>query len=94
MTRFDLNTGEANNYILNQLVNLKSQFNFMKFWVRKRNTNEKIDNGYWFNGTDKYIHIGITKAGSGNRSSQSNGFVIHNIVTEKNQRIKVEIKNK
>jgi hypothetical protein len=83
-----------NSEILNSLILKISTGNDFKFWLRRRNTNERLDNGYWFNGTDKYIHIGITKAGSGNRSSQSNGFVIHNIVTEKNQRIKVEIKNK
>jgi hypothetical protein len=57
---------------------LKTKNNF-KFWLRRRNTNERLDNGFWFNGTDKYIHIGITKVGSGNLSTQSIGFVIHDI---------------
>lgn len=64
---------------LNQKLKTKNGF---KFWLRRRNTNERLDNGFWFNGTDKYIHIGITKVGSGNLSTQSIGFVIHDIDTE------------
>lgn len=54
----------------------------IKFWLRRRNTSERLDNGYWFNGTDSYIHIGITKVGSGNLSTQSIGFAVHDIDTE------------
>lgn len=70
-----------NNNILIHLIGIKSKL-FFKFWLRRRNTNERLDNGYWFNGTDKYIHIGITKVGSGNLSTQSIGFVIHDIDTD------------
>jgi len=64
---------------LTQKLKTKNSF---KFWLRRRNTNERLDNGFWFNGTDKYIHIGISKVGSGNLSTQSIGFLIHDINTE------------
>ncbi|MFV0182002.1 AAA family ATPase [Empedobacter falsenii] len=68
-----------NNKILDYLVSKRSSTNNFKFWLRRRNTNNRLNDGYWFNGTDKYIHIGITKVGSGNLSTQSIGFVIHNV---------------
>ncbi len=71
-----------NNKLINHLVQKLKIQNQIKFWLRRRNTNERLDNGFWFNGTDKYIHIGITKVGSGNLSTQSIGFVIHDIDTE------------
>ena len=64
---------------LSQKLKTKNSY---KFWLRRRNTNERLDNGFWFNGTDKYIHIGISKVGSGNLSTQSIGFLIHDINTE------------
>ena len=73
---------ELQNKILAFLISKKKYLGKFRFWLRRRNTNERLDNGYWFNGTDKYIHIGITKVGSGNLSTQSIGFVIHNIDTE------------
>ena len=71
-----------NNKILDYLVSKRSSTNNFKFWLRRRNTNNRLNDGYWFNGTDKYIHIGITKVGSGNLSTQSIGFVIHNVDTD------------
>ncbi|MGV0967957.1 AAA family ATPase [Empedobacter sp. UBA1863] len=71
-----------NNKILDYLVSKRSSTNNFKFWLRRRNTNNRLNYGYWFNGTDKYIHIGITKVGSGNLSTQSIGFVIHNVDTD------------
>ncbi len=68
--------------LLETLLNFHKKENKVKFWLRRRNTNDRLDNGFWFNGTDKYIHIGVTKVGSGNLSTQSIGFVIHNIDTE------------
>ena len=44
---------------LNKKLSSKNDF---KFWLRRSNTNDRLDNGFWFNGTDKYIHIGITKS--------------------------------
>jgi hypothetical protein len=38
-----------NNNILIHLIEIKSKL-FFKFWLRRRNTNERLDNGYWFNG--------------------------------------------
>ena len=68
--------------VLDYLIQKHSINPNLKFWLRRRNTNERLDNGYWFNGTDKYIHIGVTKVGSGNLSTQSIGFVLHDIDTE------------
>ena len=66
-----------NNKILSYLIQYNSFNKKLKFWLRRRNTNERLDNGYWFNGTDKYIHIGITKVGSGNLSTQSIGLRVY-----------------
>jgi hypothetical protein len=74
-----------NSEILNSLILKISTRNDFKFWLRRRNTNERLDKGFWFNGTDKYIHIGVTKVGSGNLSTQSIGFVIHNVDSENKQ---------
>ena len=71
-----------NTKLINHLVQKLKIKNLFKFWLRRRNTNEKLDKAYWFNGTDKYIHIGITKIGSGNLSTQSIGFLIHDIDSE------------
>ncbi|MEY3498854.1 MAG: 5-methylcytosine-specific restriction enzyme [Bacteroidota bacterium] len=71
-----------NSELLDYLIQKLSANNRFKLWLRRRNTNERLDNGYWFNGTDKYIHIGITKVGSGNLSTQSIGFVVHDIDTD------------
>src|SRR5690554_1559917 len=63
--------------ILNYLIQKRQTIPSLKFWLRKRNTNKRLDQGYWFNGNDKYIHIGFSKLGGGNLSTQSIGFVIH-----------------
>lgn len=73
---------ELQNKILAFLISKKKHLGKYRFWLRRRNTNERLDNGYWFNGTDKYIHLGITKVGSGNLSTQSIGFVIHDVDTD------------
>lgn len=72
----------VNDKIFDFLVKKLSPNLNIKFWLRRRNTNERLDNGYWFNGTDRYIHIGITKVGSGNLSTQSIGFAVHDIDNE------------
>ena len=77
-----IDIAESFNRILDYLIQKNSTIPKFKFWLRRRNTNERLDNGYWFNGTDKYIHIGVTKVGSGNLSTQSIGFVIHVLDTE------------
>lgn len=73
------NAYDWNKKILNFLNSKNSSNVQFKFWLRRRNVNERLDNGFWFNGTDKYIHIGITKVGSGNLSTQSIGFVLYDI---------------
>jgi hypothetical protein len=70
------------NELLSFLISKRTDLNKYRFWLRRRNTNERLDKGYWFNGTDKYIHVGITKLGSGNLSTQSIGFVIYDVGKE------------
>ncbi len=36
--------------ILNHLLYLNKRDNKLKFWLRRRNTNERLDNGYCYNG--------------------------------------------
>jgi len=67
---------EWSNEILNILIQKRSSNPNLRFWLRKRNTNNRLDEGYWFNGNDKYIHIGFSNLGAGNLSTQSIGFVL------------------
>ncbi|MBO0593125.1 AAA family ATPase [Cellulophaga sp. E16_2] len=69
-------TTNLSNVILDYLIQkLTANPNF-KFWLRKRNSKNRLDDGYWFNGNENYIHIGFTKLGAGNLSTQSIGFVV------------------
>lgn len=87
---FKINVKEFGNVLLEHLLRINKNERKVKFWLRRRNTNERLDNGFWFNGTDKYIHIGVTKLGSGNLSTQSIGFVILDIDSN-NVRCGIEI---
>ena len=62
--------------ILLSLLDKREENPNLKFWLRQKNTNNRLDEGYWFNGNDLYIHVGVTKLGAGNLSTQSIGFVL------------------
>jgi 5-methylcytosine-specific restriction endonuclease McrBC GTP-binding regulatory subunit McrB len=70
------NSVKWSNKILDYLIQQRVTNPNLKFWLRQRNTNNRLNQGYWFNGTENYIHIGFTKLAAGNLSTQSLGFVI------------------
>lgn len=62
----------------------------LKFWLRQRNTRNKLDEGYWFQGNDTYLAVGFTNKSSGNMSTQSISFIIY--LEERNKaHAKIEI---
>lgn len=87
----DINyTTNLSNDILDFLIQKRTTTPNLKFWLRKRNTNNRLDDGYWFNGNENYIHIGFSKLGAGNLSTQSIGFVVW-FDGDNNPRSKIEI---
>lgn len=64
------------NDLLDILIQKRSTDPTLKFWIRQRNKNNRLDDGYWFTGNENYIYVGITKLGAGNHSTKSIGFVL------------------
>ncbi len=61
--------------ILDYLLQKRLDNPDLVFWLRHTNKNDKLTNGYWFPGTDKYISVGFTKGKhSGNQSTKSIEF--------------------
>lgn len=71
-----MNVVSLSSNILDYLIQKCNTTPNLKFWLRKRNTKNRLDDGYWFNGNTDYIHIGFSKLGAGNLSTQSIGFAI------------------
>jgi hypothetical protein len=69
-------TTDWSNDILDYLIQKNTDNPNLKFWLRQRNSKNRLDQGLWFNGNEDYIHIGFSKLGAGNLSTQSIGFVI------------------
>ena len=76
MTEQENNITIWSDKILQTLLEYRTKEPNLKFWLRQRNTNNRLDDGLWFNGNNDYIHIGFSKLGAGNLSTQSIGFVI------------------
>ncbi|MEQ9230044.1 MAG: P-loop NTPase fold protein, partial [Cyclobacteriaceae bacterium] len=45
------------------------------FWLRQKNTNNRLNEGFWFQGTESYAFVGLYNAPSGNYSTKSVGLV-------------------
>jgi len=46
-----------------------------RYWLRSKNSRERLDNGFWFQGTEKYAFVGLYDRNSGNLSTKSIGLV-------------------
>ncbi len=53
---------------------LKRNTNFT-CWLRHRNTNQRLDNGFWFQGTEHYASVGLFNLRSNNQSTKSIAIV-------------------
>ncbi|WP_415374225.1 AAA family ATPase [Patiriisocius sp. Uisw_017] len=47
----------------------------LKFWLRQQNRNNRLDDGYWFQGTEEYIAVGFSNRTAGNLSTRSISFI-------------------
>ncbi|MFT6866174.1 MAG: hypothetical protein ACJA08_001003 [Cyclobacteriaceae bacterium] len=61
--------------VLINLLQYKEKNKSFTFWLRERNTNNRLNEGLWFQGTEDYAHVGLYRANSGNRSTKSVGLV-------------------
>jgi Cdc6-like AAA superfamily ATPase len=52
------------------------------FWVRERNTGNRMDQGYWFQGTD-YCFVGLYDRSGGSNRTRSVGLVFYEHPTKK-----------
>ena len=48
------------------------------YWLRERNTNGKLDEGIWFQGSEKYAFVGLYDANGGPKRTRSIGLVFTN----------------
>jgi hypothetical protein len=53
----------------------RSQHPEFRYWLRSKNSKERLDNGFWFQGTEKYAFVGLYDRNSGNLSTKSIGLV-------------------
>ncbi len=45
------------------------------YWLRERNTKNRLDEGYWFQGTSSYAFVGLYDRGGGSNMTRSFGLV-------------------
>ncbi|RCW36787.1 AAA family ATPase [Marinilabilia salmonicolor] len=67
---------EWHDQLLDHLLSLREKEPNFTFYLRKRNTNNRLKGGYWFHGNDNYIFIGFYKPNGGVNMTQSIGFVV------------------
>ena len=64
-----MNIIEGYQQVLDRLLQIRERHPEFTFWVRKKG--DGLNKGYWFQGTDRYISVGLVKDGSGNLSTKS-----------------------
>lgn len=64
-----MNIIEGYQEVLMRLLQIRETHPEFTFWVRKKG--DGLNKGYWFQGTDRYISVGLVKDGSGNLSTKS-----------------------
>lgn len=67
---------QLNEEILNFLLEYRSQHPEFTFATRVKNSKNKLDEGYWFQGTENYIFVGFYKLGDSKSKTKTIGFVI------------------
>jgi len=74
--------------ILNYLLEYRKTHPEFKFLTRMQNNQRRLDNGYWFQGTDEYIFVPLFNVGDRYNKTKTIGFV----VTKYGQYIEIVIK--
>ena len=69
------------NKLLDFLLNYRQNNPTFKFWVRQRNTKNRLDDGYWFQGDDGYIFLAFYNRSGGTNMTRSMGFVTNFIAS-------------
>lgn len=70
------NIAEWNKRLLEYLLNLREANPGFTFYLRQNNKYDRLNQGYWFQGTKKYCFLGFYKRGGGQNMTQSIGFVV------------------
>ncbi|WP_276530866.1 AAA family ATPase [Aestuariivivens sediminis] len=88
-----LSIAEWSDIILDFLIQKRTQIPDLKFGLRQQNRNNRLDEGYWFQGNERYLSVGFSKIGAGNHATKSIGFVLEiNSEGEENCRIEIVFK--
>ena len=67
---------QLNEEILQFLLDYRSQHPEFTFATRVKNSKNKLDEGYWFQGNERYIFVGFYKLGNSKSKTKTIGFVI------------------
>lgn len=62
--------------ILDYLLEKRKVNPDLRFWLRQKNTKDRLNQGYWFQGDDKYIAIGLYNRTAGDLSTRSVSFKV------------------
>ena len=65
----------VHNIILDYLLKYKENNNAFTFSPRKNNNANKLDRGYWFQGSENYIFVPLFKRGCSDNKTKTIGFV-------------------
>lgn len=88
------NIAEWNALLLDYLLKIRERNPEFTFYLRKQNKYNKLNKGYWFQGTHNYCFVGFYKRGAGHHYTQSIGFVVKlNKQNEASARIEIVIKD-
>jgi hypothetical protein len=61
--------------VLDFLLNYREKHQDFVFWLRERNVKNRLNEGFWFQGTDNYAFVGLYKASGGQNRTRSIGLV-------------------
>lgn len=61
--------------VLNFLENYRSNHPELVYWLRERNTKNRLADGYWFQGNEDYAFVGLYDRGGGSNMTRSLGLV-------------------
>lgn len=70
-----MNILEIYDQILDSLLNRYQKDSTFKFITRVKNNDNRLDNGYWFQGNEHYIFVPLYKRGSDTNKTKTIGFV-------------------
>ena len=66
---------ELHEKILLKLLDFKEEHKYFTFYLRQTNRKNRLENGYWFFGNEKYINVSMFKVGDKDNKTKTIGFV-------------------